>query len=105
MSGIYSIVVRNLSRHYGPVRALNKVNFKVKAGQVIGFLGPNGAGKSSTMRILSGIMPATSGSAWMGGISVAQFPEAVKNKIGYMPENNPLLTICVYQNIYGSVRV
>ena len=90
MSGIYSIVVRNLSRHYGPVRALNKVNFKVKAGQVIGFLGPNGAGKSSTMRILSGIMPATSGSAWMGGISVAQFPEAVKNKIAYMPENNPL---------------
>ena len=86
MSGIYSIVVRNLSRHYyGPVRA-NKVNFKVKAGQVIGFLGPNGA-ESSTMRILSGIMPATSGSAWMGGISVAQFPEAVKNKIAYMPEN------------------
>ena len=90
MSGINSIVVHNLSRYYGTVRALNKVSFKVKAGQVIGFLGPNGAGKSSTMRILSGIMPASSGSAWMGGISVAQFPEAVKNKIGYMPENNPL---------------
>ena len=90
MSGTNSIVVHNLSRYYGTVRALNNVSFKVKAGQVVGFLGPNGAGKSSTMRILSGIMPASAGSAWMGGISVAQFPEAVKNKIGYMPENNPL---------------
>lgn len=90
MSGTNSIVVHNLSRHYGSVQALNKVNFKVRAGDVIGFLGPNGAGKSTTMRILSGIMPASSGSAWMGGISVAQFPEAVKSKIGYMPENNPL---------------
>lgn len=90
MSGTNSIVVHNLSRHYGSVQALNKVSFKVKAGDVIGFLGPNGAGKSTTMRILSGIMPASSGSAWMGGISVAQFPGTVKNKIGYMPENNPL---------------
>lgn len=90
MSGMNSIVVHNLSRHYGAVQALNKVSFKVKTGDVIGFLGPNGAGKSTTMRILSGIMPASSGSAWMGGTSVAQFPAVVKNKIGYMPENNPL---------------
>ena len=85
-----SICVKDLTRQYGALTAINKVNFSVKFGEVVGFLGPNGAGKSTTMRILSGIMPATSGSAWIGGICVAQNPHEVKRKVGYMPENNPL---------------
>jgi ABC-2 type transport system ATP-binding protein len=85
-----SIRVKDLTRRYGALTAIHKVNFTVNPGEVVGFLGPNGAGKSTTMRILSGIMSATSGSAWVGGICVAQNPHEVKRKIGYMPENNPL---------------
>lgn len=85
-----SIRVKDLTRKYGALTAIHKVNFTVNPGEVVGFLGPNGAGKSTTMRILSGIMSATSGSAWVGGICVAQNPHEVKRKIGYMPENNPL---------------
>jgi len=90
MEDIPSIHVRNLSRRFGPVSAIQNVNFTVNKGEVVGFLGPNGAGKSTTMRILSGILSASSGSAWVGGICVAQNPHEVKRKIGYMPENNPL---------------
>lgn len=85
-----SICVKDLTRQYGALTAINKISFSVKFGEVVGFLGPNGAGKSTTMRILSGIMSATSGSAWVGGICVAQSPHEVKRKVGYMPENNPL---------------
>lgn len=85
-----SIRVENLTRQYGAVTAIQNVSFTVNRGEIVGFLGPNGAGKSTTMRILSGIMSATSGSAWVGGIPVAQFPHEVKRRIGYMPENNPL---------------
>jgi ABC-2 type transport system ATP-binding protein len=90
MKNTPSIRVKDLTRQYGALTAIHKVNFTVNPGEVVGFLGPNGAGKSTTMRILSGIMSATSGSAWVGGICVAQNPHEVKRKIGYMPENNPL---------------
>lgn len=90
MEDIPSIHVQNLSRRFGPVSAIQSVNFTVNKGEVVGFLGPNGAGKSTTMRILSGILSASSGSAWVGGICVAQNPHEVKRKIGYMPETNPL---------------
>lgn len=90
MEDIPSIRVRNLSRQFGQLNAIQNLNFTVNKGEVVGFLGPNGAGKSTTMRILSGILSASSGSAWVSGISVAQNPLEVKRKIGYMPENNPL---------------
>ncbi|MFP4069030.1 MAG: ABC transporter ATP-binding protein [Opitutales bacterium] len=85
-----SIHVENLTRSYGAIKAIQNVSFSVRPGEVVGFLGPNGAGKSTTMRILSGILSASSGSAWVAGISVAQHPREVKRKIGYMPETNPL---------------
>jgi ABC-2 type transport system ATP-binding protein len=85
-----SIRVENLSRQYGALTALHNVSFTVNPGEIVGFLGPNGAGKSTTLRILSGIMPASSGSAWISGVCVAQNPHEIKRKIGYMPENNPL---------------
>ncbi|MEO0509219.1 MAG: ABC transporter ATP-binding protein [Verrucomicrobiota bacterium] len=90
MEDIPSIRVQNLTRQFGAVKAIENVNFTVERGEVVGFLGPNGAGKSTTMRILSGILTASSGSAWVGGVCVAQHPHEVKRKIGYMPENNPL---------------
>lgn len=90
MKSTPSIRVQNLTRRFGAVTAIQNVSFTVDHGEIVGFLGPNGAGKSTTMRILSGILSATSGSAWVGGVSVAQHPHDVKRKIGYMPENNPL---------------
>ncbi|MGJ8637937.1 MAG: ATP-binding cassette domain-containing protein [Opitutaceae bacterium] len=90
MDSTPSIRVTNLTRQYGAIKAIQNVSFTVNRGEIVGFLGPNGAGKSTTMRILSGIMTATSGSAWVGGVCVAQNPHEVKRKIGYMPENNPL---------------
>lgn len=90
METAHSIRVENLTRTYGKVTAIRNVNFTVNRGEIVGFLGPNGAGKSTTMRILSGIMTANSGSAWVTGIPVAQNPHEVKRRIGYMPENNPL---------------
>lgn len=70
--------------------AIDGVSFSIPQGEVVGFLGPNGAGKSTTLRILSGLLTATSGEAWIHGISVARHPEKAVRYIGYMPEHNPL---------------
>lgn len=86
-----SVVVRRLTKIYGGVKAIDNVSFRIGKGEVVGFLGPNGAGKSTTMRIISGLMPATSGSVSICGESVAINPDAARRHIGFMPENNPLL--------------
>lgn len=80
----------NLTKRYRKLTAIQDVSFSIEKGEVVGFLGPNGAGKSTTMRILCGLIPATSGSARICGIPVATRPNEVKRRIGYMAENNPL---------------
>ena len=85
-----SIQAENLSKSFGPIHAIEDISFEIHKGEVIGLLGPNGAGKSTTMRILCGLVEATSGSAYIGGISVVENPDAIKKIVGYMPENNPL---------------
>jgi len=84
------IEVQNLTKRYGQHVALDGVSFSVGYGEVVGFLGPNGAGKSTTMRILTTFMAATSGSVRVGGDCVFENPMRVRERIGYMPENNPL---------------
>ena len=84
------IDVQHLTKRYGQHVALEGVSFSVNAGEVVGFLGPNGAGKSTTMRILTTFMAATSGTARVGGDCVFEQPDRVRERIGYMPENNPL---------------
>ena len=84
------IAVQHLPKRYGQHMALDGVSFSVNAGEVVGFLGPNGAGKSTTMRILTTFMAATSGTARVGGDCVFEQPDRVRERIGYMPENNPL---------------
>jgi ABC-2 type transport system ATP-binding protein len=84
------IEVQNLTKRYGQHVALDGVSFSVGCGEVVGFLGPNGAGKSTTMRILTTFMAATSGSVRVGGDCVFEHPMRVCERIGYMPENNPL---------------
>ena len=85
-----SVIVRRLTKQYGSVKAIDNVSFRIGRGEIVGFLGPNGAGKSTTMKIISGIMPASSGSVEICGVSVALNPDEAKRHIGYMPENNPL---------------
>lgn len=102
-----SIHVENLTRQFGGLTAIKNVNFTINPGEIVGFLGPNGAGKSTTMRILCGIMPATSGSAWINGVSVAKKPHRIKQMIGYMPENNPLpgnLRVAEYLNFRANLK-
>ncbi|NQU11750.1 ATP-binding cassette domain-containing protein, partial [bacterium] len=84
------IKVDNLTKRYAGVTALSNVSFEVKRGEIVGFLGPNGAGKSTTMRILTGFIPATSGQVHVAGIDVFENSLAVRRRVGYMPENNPL---------------
>lgn len=84
------IEVIDLVKQYPGRTALDRLNFVVGRGEVVGFLGPNGAGKSTTMRILSGFVPATRGTARVAGFDVYHEAEEVRRRIGYMPENNPL---------------
>ena len=85
-----SIEVHNLTKRYGQITAIENLEFEIAKGEIVGFLGPNGAGKSTTMRILCGLIPATSGIAKICGLPVATQSAAVKRLIGYLPETNPL---------------
>ncbi|MBG29659.1 MAG: ABC transporter [Opitutae bacterium] len=88
----FLIEVKDLTKTYGRKKAIDRLSFNVQKGEVVGFLGPNGAGKSTTMRILCGLMPASSGEATVCGIPLASHSREVKKYVGYMPENNPLPT-------------
>ncbi len=84
------IEARGLSKHYGPFVAIEDVTFSIPRGQVAAFLGPNGAGKSTTMKILTGFLSPTTGSAKIGGFDVYAQRLKAANLIGYLPENGPL---------------
>jgi ABC-2 type transport system ATP-binding protein len=85
-----SVVVSGLSKMYGEQKAVDRISFEAKAGEVLGFLGPNGAGKSTTMKIICGYLPPTEGTVTVSGFDVEQLPLEAKKQIGYLPENNPL---------------
>ena len=84
------IEVEGLTKYYGDFPALDGVSFSVDDGQILAFLGPNGAGKSTTMKILTGYISATSGSARIGGVDVTSNSLAVRRNVGYLPETTPL---------------
>ena len=84
------IHVRNLTRRFGDVVAVDDISFDVDHGQIVGFLGPNGAGKTTTIRILTGYLPATQGTARVADHDVLRESLAVRRTIGYLPENVPL---------------
>ena len=85
-----SIQVTGLVKQYGEQKAVNQASFEVGKGEIVGFLGPNGAGKSTTMKIITGYLQADNGNALVCGLDVKKDPIAVKRKIGYLPESNPL---------------
>ncbi|KAA3652915.1 MAG: gliding motility-associated ABC transporter ATP-binding subunit GldA [Bacteroidetes bacterium] len=85
-----SIIVENVTKIYGKQKALNDVSFTAKPGEIVGFLGPNGAGKSTMMKIITGFLPANSGSVSVCGLEVSSNQIEIKKKIGYLAEQNPL---------------
>lgn len=84
------VEVKDLCKDYGPIRAIDHINFRLNKGDVVGFLGPNGAGKSTTMKIITGFMAPTSGEAKIAGYDVFENPIEVKRRIGYLPETPPV---------------
>jgi ABC-2 type transport system ATP-binding protein len=85
-----SIKVLNITKKYGKQKALDKVSFEIKSGEIVGLLGPNGAGKSTLMKILTGFIPPTSGDAFVCGFDVREQSLEVRKKVGYLAEQNPL---------------
>ena len=84
------IEIRNLSKSFGTLHAVQDLSFNVSKGEVLGFLGPNGAGKSTTMKMVTGFLEPTSGSVSVCGHDVQAEPLAAKRRIGYLPEGAPL---------------
>lgn len=84
------VEVKNLSKSYGNIKAVDDISFTVETGQVLGFLGPNGAGKSTTMNMITGYISSTSGTVTIDGEEILESPKKAKAKIGYLPEMPPL---------------
>jgi len=101
------ITVEHLTKRYGSTLAVNDLNFSVDAGEILGFLGPNGAGKTTTMRMLTGYMPPSEGTAKIAGFDVLEDSLAVRQRIGYLPETPPLyreMTVQGYLHFVASIK-
>jgi ABC-2 type transport system ATP-binding protein len=101
------IEVESLTKDYGTRRAINNLTFQANSGEILGFLGPNGAGKTTTMRILTGYMPPTMGSARIAGFDVIKDSLEVRRRVGYLPETVPLypdMTVFEYLKYMGDLR-
>jgi ABC-2 type transport system ATP-binding protein len=85
-----SVIVSNLVKSFGTQRAVNDVTFEAHKGEVLGFLGPNGAGKTTTMKIITGYLPQSEGTAKVCGFDVSTQSLEARAKVGYLPEHNPL---------------
>src|SRR5262245_59699832 len=101
------IEVKDLVKTYGAKRAVNRVSFTVRKGEILGFLGPNGAGKSTTMKMITGFLRPDAGTANVDGIDVTRDPVAVKQKLGYLPESAPAypeMTVVEFLEFIAEVR-
>ena len=83
------IEVKNITKKYGNVTAVDNINFKIEEGEIIGLLGPNGAGKSTTMNMITGYIEPTEGEIIVNGYDISKKPKKAKTQIGYMPEGAP----------------
>ncbi len=102
-----SIIVENLTKQYGPQKAVDDISFKVNTGEILGFLGPNGAGKTTTMKIITCFMAPTNGDVKVNDTSIYTNQEDIKKKIGYLPENNPLyldMPVLEYLDYVGELQ-
>ncbi len=85
-----SILVKNLSKHYGDARAVDNISFEAHSGEILGFLGPNGAGKTTTMRVITCYLSPSGGSVHVEGCDILTDSLEVRKRVGYLPEQNPL---------------
>ena len=101
------IQVKNLTKVYGVQRAVDRISFEVKTGEVLGFLGPNGAGKTTTMKMITSYLRPSMGEIKIGGKILSGNQEDIKRKIGYLPENNPLypeMPVIDYLSFCGNLQ-
>lgn len=84
------IEVKNVSKWYGNLQALNDISFSIDESEIVGFLGPNGAGKTTAMRIITGYFLPNNGSVRIGEYMMDVEPKKAKALLGYLPENPPL---------------
>jgi ABC-2 type transport system ATP-binding protein len=101
-----SISAKNLVRRFGDFTAVNDVSFRVEKGEIFGFLGPNGSGKTTVIKMLTGLLPLSEGSAWVEGLDVRKDSEAVRQRIGYMSQKFSLyddLTVAENLQFYGRI--
>lgn len=84
------IRVENLTKDYGPVRAVDSISFEVQDGEILGFLGPNGAGKSTTLKVITSYLAPTSGMVYVNDKNIVDHSLEIRKMIGYLPEMNPL---------------
>ena len=101
------IEVQSLHKRYGSIDAVNGISFQVNRGDILGFLGPNGAGKSTTMKMITGFVRPSSGTIQVDGLNVQEHPVAIKEKIGYLPENGPVygeMTVQEFLNFISEIR-
>lgn len=97
----------SLTKDFGSIRAVDNVSFSVGKGEILGFLGPNGAGKSTTMKMLTGFLTPTSGSAAIGEHDISREPLEAKRLFGYLPETGPLypeMTVSQFLAFVADVR-
>lgn len=96
-----SVEVKNITKLYGNQKALDAVSFTIQKGEIVGFLGPNGAGKSTMMKIITGYLESFEGEAFVSGNSISSEKIKAQQKIGYLPEHNPLyLEMYVKEYLY-----
>jgi ABC-2 type transport system ATP-binding protein len=101
------IEVKHLTKYFGTKKAVDDISFGVKKGEILGFLGPNGAGKSTTMRMITGFIPPSGGTAVIGGSDIIEDSIAARGKIGYLPENAPVypdMTVFGYLDFCAEIR-
>jgi ABC-2 type transport system ATP-binding protein len=101
-----AILASHLVRRFGTFAAVDDVSFRVEKGEIFGFLGPNGSGKTTVIKMLTGLLPLTSGDATVQGIDVRSDPEGVRENIGYMSQNFSLyadLTVSENLTFYGRI--
>ena len=101
------LTVQNLKKSFGAVQAVKGISFNVGKGEVLGFLGPNGAGKSTTMRMITGFIPPTDGTAVICGHDIQTDPVGAKACIGYLPENAPsyrTMTVTDFLTFIAKIR-
>ena len=101
------IEVQYLTKRYGDLTAVSEISFSVASGQILGFLGPNGSGKTTTMRIITGFLPATSGTVKVAGFDIFDDSFEVRKRIGYLPEAPPLyndMTVAAYLQFVARIK-